>query len=149
TPWPSDVTAARKEVWQTEMSGVKWWPEQGPTGDITNGIAVAGWIHDALVNGEVSAWLWWWFRAYNTNDNEGLFIQNGGTTNWTDTKRHWTLGNYSKFVRPGYVRVDVTGGVPSGVLLSAYKGTDGTVVVVAINKNPAAVNVPISISGGT
>ena len=24
-----------------------------------NGVAVGGWIHDALVNGQVSAWLWW------------------------------------------------------------------------------------------
>jgi O-glycosyl hydrolase len=148
-PWPSDVTAARKEVWQTEMSGVKWWPEQGPSSDINNGIAVAGWIHSALVDGEASAWVWWWLRAYNTNDNEGLFIQNGGTTNWTDTKRHYTLGNYSKFIRPGYTRVDVTGTVPSGVLLSAYKSSSGSVVIVAINKNASAVNVPITISGGT
>jgi glucuronoarabinoxylan endo-1,4-beta-xylanase len=102
-----------------------------------------------MVDGDASAWLWWWFRAFGTNDNEGLYIQNGGTTNWTDTKRHYTLGNYSKFVRPGYTRVDVTGTVPAGVLLSAYKGSDGTVVIVAINKNASAVNVPISISGGT
>jgi glucuronoarabinoxylan endo-1,4-beta-xylanase len=152
SPWPSDVTAARKEVWQTEMSGVKWWPEQGTgtgaslTGSTTidNGVAVAGWIHSALVDGEVSAWLWWWYQAYNTDDNEGLLTKSGA-----DTKRHYTLGNYSKFVRPGYVRVDVTGAVPAGVLLSAYKGTDGTVVVVAINKNASPVNVPIAIAGGT
>jgi len=153
-PWPSDVNGGKvnKEVWQTEMSGVKWWPEQGTTsgtlmgtGDIGNGVAVAGWIHSALVDGEASAWLWWWYNPLSggTNDNEGLILQNGN-----DTKRHWTLGNYSKFVRPGYTRVDVTG-APSGVLLSAYKGSDGTVVIVAINKNASAVNVPITIAGGT
>ena len=58
-PWPSDVNGGKpnKEVWQTEMSGVKWWPEQGPSSDINNGVAVAGWIHSALVDGEASAWL--------------------------------------------------------------------------------------------
>jgi len=147
--WPSDVTAAKKEVWQTEMSGVKWWPEQGPSTDISNGVAVAGWIHSALVVGNASAWFWWWMRAYDTNDNEGLYIQNGGMSNWTDSKRHYTLGNFSKFIRPGYVRVDVTGAVPSGVLLSAYKGSDGTVVIVAINQNTSATTVPITIAGGT
>jgi glucuronoarabinoxylan endo-1,4-beta-xylanase len=145
-PWPSDVTGGKrdKEVWQTEMSGVKWWPEQGPSSDIKNGVAVAGWIHSALVVGEASAWLWWWYKAYNTDDNEGLLLKNG-----TDTKRHYTLGNYSKFVRPGYVMVDVTGNSSTDVLLSAFKGTDGTVAVVAINKGSAAATVPISISGGT
>jgi glucuronoarabinoxylan endo-1,4-beta-xylanase len=144
--WPSDVNGGKpnKEVWQTEMSGVKWWPEQGPSSDINNGVVVAGWIHSALVDGQASAWLWWWYQATGTDDNEGLYLKSGA-----DTKRHYTLGNYSKFVRPGYLRVDVTGSVPAGVLLSAYKGSDGTVVIVAINKNASAVNVPISIAGGT
>ena len=142
-PWPSDVPA-KKPVWQTEMSGVKWWTEQGPSIDINNGVAVGGWIHDALVNGQVSAWLWWWYQANNTDDNEGLILKSG-----TDTKRHYVLGNYSKFVRPGYTRVDIGGAVPAGVLLSAYKGTDGTVAVVAINRGTSSVSMPISISGGT
>ena len=142
--WPSDVTAARKEVWQTEMSGVKWWPEQGPSSDINNGVAVAGWIHSALVTGEASAWLWWWYSAYNTDDNEGLLLKNS-TTN---TKRYYTLGNYSKFVRPGYIMVDVTGNSNTDVLLSAFTGTDGTVVV-AINKGKSAATVPIAFAGGT
>jgi O-glycosyl hydrolase len=144
-PWPSDVNGGKpnKEVWQTEMSGVKWWPDQGPSSDIANGVAVAGWLHSALVDGDASAWLWWWLKAYNTDDNEGLFLKNGN-----DTKRHWTFGNYSKFVRPGYVRVDVTG-APSGVLISAFKGTGSAIAIVAINKNASAVSVPITISGGT
>jgi len=139
--WPSDVTAARKEVWQTEMSGVKWWPEQGPSSDINNGIAVAGWIHEALAIGDASAWLYWNYSQ--TGDNEGLVLGS------TDTKRHWTLGNYSKFVRPGYKRVEVAGAIPTNVFLTAYVGSDGTVVVVAINKATAAVSVPITIAGGT
>jgi glucuronoarabinoxylan endo-1,4-beta-xylanase len=150
-PWPTDVPS-RKPVWQTEMSGVKWWPEQGTingttvtgTSDISNGVAVAGWIHSAMTVGEASAWLWWWYQAQGTNDNEGLLLQSG-----TVAKRLYTLGNYSKFVRPGYTRVDITGSIPANVLLSAYKGTDGTVVIVAINKGTAAASVPITIAGGT
>ena len=146
--WPSDVTSGKpsKEVWMTEMSGVKWWPEQGPSSDINDGIVVAGWIHSALVTGNASAWLWWWYSPLSsgTNDNEGIVLQNG-----TDTKRHYTIGNYSKFVRPGYTRVEVTGNSNANLLLSAYKGTDGTVVVVAINNGTSSVTVPISISGGT
>ncbi|MEI9948869.1 MAG: hypothetical protein WDO74_07760 [Pseudomonadota bacterium] len=136
-PWPADVTVARKEVWQTEMSGVLWWPEQGTgskgTDTIENGVAVAGWIHSALVVGEASAWLWWWYNAYNTDDNEGLLL---GKTGTTLTRRYYALGNYSKFVRPGYVMVDVTGNSNADILLSAFKGTDG-IVVVAINKGAA------------
>ncbi len=67
----------------------------------------------------------------------------------TLTKRAYTIGNYAKFVRPGYVMVDVTGNSNANLLLSAFKNTDGTVVVVAVNKGSAAVTVPITITGGT
>jgi O-glycosyl hydrolase len=126
------------------MSGLMYWPEQGPSTGIANGVAVAGWIHSALVIGEASAWLWWWYQAAGSNDNEGLLRTNG-----TDTKRHYTLGNYSKFVRPGYVMVSVTGNSDANLLLSAFTATDGTVVVVAINNGTLEATVPIAIAGGT
>jgi glucuronoarabinoxylan endo-1,4-beta-xylanase len=142
-PWPADVNGGKpdKSIWQTEMSGVMYWPEAGPSTTIENGVAVAGWLHNALTVGAANAWTWWWYNG--TSTNEGLY------NNGTDTKRHYTYGNFTKFVRPGYVRVDVTGAIPTDVLLSAYKGTDGTVVVVAINKGKAEAKVPITISGGT
>jgi O-glycosyl hydrolase len=139
-PWPASDFPKDKEVWQTEMSGVKWWPEQGPTNDINDGVVVATWIHSALVTGEASAWLWWWYPGQG--DNEGLLAQNG------DTKRHYTLGNFSKFVRPGYVRLNMSGSPPASVLLSAYSGSS-TVVVVAINSGTSTVSVPISMAGGS
>ena len=143
-PWPADVDGGKrtKSIWETEVSGVMYWPEQGASTDIKNGLAVAGWIHSALTVGEASAWLYWWYEA--SGDNEGLLIKGSSAL----TKRCYTLGNYSKFVRPGYTRVDITGAIPTDVLLSAYTGADGTVVVVAINKGAAAVSVPISIAGG-
>jgi len=148
--WPSDVSNGKPdhEVWQTEMSGVRYWPEEGPTTDIANGVAVAGWIHSALTVGEASAWLWWWYQAYDQNDNEGLALNKGVATNSTPNKRYYVLGNYSKFVRPGYIAVEVAGNTNSNVLLSAFKGTDATVIV-AVNKGSAAATVPIGFSGGT
>lgn len=142
-PWPADVDGGKrtKTIYETEVSGVQYWPEAGPSSDINNGVAVAGWIHSALVVGQASAWLWWWYKASSNSDNEGLVTS-------SNPKRYYTLGNYSKFVRPGYVMVDVTGNSNTNVLLSAFTGTDGTVIV-AINKSASAVSVPIAFSGGT
>ncbi|HET7545905.1 MAG TPA: hypothetical protein VFK05_38820 [Polyangiaceae bacterium] len=147
-PWPSDVNGGKPdhEVWQTEMSGVRYWPQEGPSSDISNGVAVGGWIHSALTIGEASAWLWWWYQAYDQNDNEGL-AQNKNPGSGLN-KRYYVLGNYSKFVRPGYTAVEVGGNSNSDVLLSAYKGTDATVIV-AINKGSAAATVSIGFSGGS
>ena len=146
-PWPADVDGGKrsKPVYETEVSGVMYWPEQGPSSDINDGVVIAGWIHSALVVGEASAWLFWWYKASSSDDNEGIILKSSGTL----TKRYYTIGNYSKFVRPGYVMVSITGNSNADVLLSAYKGDDGTVVVVAINKGAASATVPIAIAGGT
>jgi glucuronoarabinoxylan endo-1,4-beta-xylanase len=140
--WPSDVDGGKrsKPVYETEVSGVMYWPEQGPSSDIKNGIAVAGWVHSALVVGEASAWLYWWYQQ--SSDNEGLVLSG------TLTKRCYTIGNYSKFVKPGYVMVGVAGNSNADLLLSAFTGTDGTVIV-AINKGSKDLSVPITIAGGT
>ena len=45
--------------------------------------------------------------------------------------------------------VSVAGNSNTNLLLSAFKGTDGTVVVVAVNKGSSSVTVPITVSGGT
>jgi glucuronoarabinoxylan endo-1,4-beta-xylanase len=147
--WPADVNngVRNKEVWQTEMSGVRHWPEEGPSTHIDNGVAVAGWIHSAMTVGEASAWLYWWYEAYYENDNEGLARIQGSST---IAKRYYTMGNYSKFVRPGYSAVVVAGNNDANVLLSAYKSEDSaTVVIVAINKGTAAATADIGFGGGT
>lgn len=148
-PWPADVNGGKrdKEIWQTEMSGVMHWPEQGPSTDINNGLVVAGWIHSALTVGEASAWLYWWYQALYQDDNEGLaLLKSGGTI----AKRYYAMGNYSKFVRPGYIAVEVGGSSDANVLLSGFKSDDGkTVVVVAINKGSAAASPKIGFAGGT
>jgi len=148
--WPSDVNNGKPdhEVWQTEMSGVRYWPQEGPSSDIINGVAVAGWIHSALTIGEASAWLWWWYQAYDQNDNEGLAQNKNAMSSSPLNKRYYVLGNYSKFVRPGYTAIEVGGNESADVLLSAFKGTDATVIV-AVNKGSTATSVPIRFSGGT
>jgi glucuronoarabinoxylan endo-1,4-beta-xylanase len=155
-PWPSDVPRTNAigtiEVWQTEMSGVRYWPEQGElsgnsctcTSHIKNGVAVARWIHSALTVGEASTWCYWWWKQ--SGDNEGITCD--GTTL---TKRYYTIGNFSRYMRPGQHVVTVTGtkSLPAKVLLVASKGDNGKVVIVAINETTSAQSVPITIAGGT
>ena len=65
-------------------------------------------------------------------DGEGLLAWTGDLTN--PPKRLYTVGNFSKFVRPGYVRVDTNGGVPPDVWIVSFQNpADGTLAVVAIN----------------
>ncbi len=153
--WPDDVNGGvrDREVWQTEMSGVMYWPEQGPSIDIENGVAVARWIHSALTVGEASAWLYWWYEAYYQDDNEGLaYIRSDTESNLdpnTIAKRYYTMGNFSRYIRPDvFHAVQMAGPSPDDVMVSAYKGDNGEVVVVAINETNQPVEIPIAITGG-
>ena len=127
-----------KQLWQTEMSSF-----DGPRTDIANGIEVAKWVHTAVAGASASAWHYWWLIGMN-NDNEGL-LNPGGVL----TKRLYTLGNFSKFIRPGFVRVGTSGG-PSGVYASAYKDpATNALAIVAINDNGSSVPFGVTLNGLT
>ncbi len=142
-PWPSDVPRT-KPIWMTELAGFEFWPEGELTTSIENGLVNAGWIHDALVNGNASAWLYRAHRAQRRGSNEGLALDDG-----TLAKRYYTFGQFSRYVRPGFERVSVSGEVPAGLLLSAFRGPDDQFVLVAINRGASNVSLPIYVSGGT
>jgi glucuronoarabinoxylan endo-1,4-beta-xylanase len=142
TTRPGPPAGVQQHIWETEVSD-----ETAEDVDIGHGIQVATWVYAALTSGGASAWHYWWLVNLNT-DGEGLLAQGGSTTD--PPKRLYTVGNYSKFVRPGYVRVNVSGATPAGgVLSSAFEDpVSGTVVVVAINLGTAAATLPVFVSGG-
>jgi chitodextrinase len=79
-------------------------------------------------------------------DDEGLI---GFSHNTQLTKRLYTLGNFSKFVRPGFFVVGATG-APAGVSATAYKDpSSGAFVIVAINQNGSDTPINVSLNGLT
>ena len=108
---------------------------------------VARVIHHDLVYANAGSWSWW--RALGGDYKDGLirvYSHDGMKSGWAvDSKLMWALGNYSRFVRPGAVRHDITAlngdgneiadgyTDPRGVMCSAYRNAGGSWVVVAIN----------------
>jgi len=134
------IAAAGKEYWETEV-------DTGSTSDdpscdgMGSALKLAETIHNDLTKPNLNAWHYWWLYAGGCS---GLF----DTTTKVWTKRFWIMGNFSRFVRPGFVRVSTLGSAPAGVLVSAYKNpADGTVAVVAINKNSSATPLSLFVSG--
>ncbi len=112
------------ESWCTEVS------EKTSDNNIDSGVFYAGELHSCIVDHNYNAYCYWWLVPTGTDD-EGLCDNSGNPT-----KRLYTIGNYSKFIRPGYVRIGATEVPSSGVSVSAYySATDGKVVIVAINGN--------------
>ena len=141
-PSQPSIAAAGKEYWETEVDTGAG--KGDSTGDgIASALPMATTIHNDLTKANLNAWHIWWL--YNASGNGGC-LYDTSTKAWT--KRLWVLGNYARFVRPGYMRVSTSGTVPSGVLVSAYQNpADGTVVVVAINSNTAATPLSLYVSG--
>ena len=134
-PYPLfDQKGTGKERWMTEhytdsTTDANSWP---------NALGVATELHHAMVDAQFNLYTWWYIvRSY------GPIAANG-----TVSKRGWCMAQFSKFVRPGFYRVDATASPTSGVFLSAYK-SDTDVVVVVVNTNTTAASVNVSISGSS
>ena len=125
---------AGKELWMTEVyvpnsndNSADNWPEA---------LEVALNIHNALVEGDFNAYVWWYIRR-----SYGLIKEDGKIS-----KRGWCMGHFSKFARPGFKRVEATKSPASNVYVSAYKAGD-QVVIVVINKNTSSKSLTFSIAG--
>jgi len=126
-------TSFSKEHWMTEhytdssISGNAW-PQA-----LDAGVEVA----NCMAN-NYSAYIWWYVRR-----SYGLLDESGNVT-----KRGYVMSHFTKFVRPGYVRINATYQPSSNVYVTAYKSGD-TVVIVALNRNSSSSSVAFSLSGGS
>ncbi|XZE20751.1 glycoside hydrolase [Pirellulaceae bacterium SH449] len=104
--------------------------------DMQLAIHIAKVMHRDLVRLNVSAWHWWLaVTPYDYKDGLLKIAPSLEPHSLETTKAFWALGHYSRFVRPGYVRVKVDDPDDlDGLMVSAFKSPDGeTLVYVLIN----------------
>ena len=134
----ADQKAPNHERWMTEhytsstasANGVERanaWPEA---------LDVSYEIHRAMVEGGFSAYVWWYIRRFY-----GPILDDGSVS-----KRGWCMAQFSKFIRPGFVRVDIDKNPTYNVYTSAYKNDNGDVVIVAVNRSTEAKNMTFDVS---
>lgn len=132
-----------RKVWQSEYCDLngQWstgWYTNGGAGD---GYTWANTLHNAFTTGNMNAYLWWEGVQWpNPNTNEKLIRIDGD--NFIVSKRLWAFAQYSRYVRPGAVRVDATGG---NLRSTAYLNKDGSLVVVILNTGTSAVNLALNL----
>ncbi len=122
-------------------------------------------IHCDLVYAGVSSWSYWtafaqeqWgqknrfyllrVNAAGDNGTESYGdLTRGGTI--VDSRNLWVLGNYSRFIRPGYQRVELTGADDlNGLMGSAYVSPDGTqLVTVYVNMAQSDLTTTLTLNG--
>jgi glucuronoarabinoxylan endo-1,4-beta-xylanase len=146
-----------KPFWQTEWSTENRDGGDTPDPTMTSAITVATQIHNYITTTQVNSWSYWAIYAtsddFNTNtarENPAL-IQSDSAEGGTPYafKRAYAFGNWSKFVRPGFVRVGATDTPVPGVLVEAYRDDLGHIAVVAVNTTSSPVTEPFTAAGGT
>lgn len=108
--------------------------QQGRDYGMNSALLLANTVQDDLTIGGVTSWQYW-IAVSKYNFRDGLIYTREYGERIEETKRLWTLGNYSRFIRPGAVRVQVELESPV-VRASAYVDPEsGTLTIVAINNS--------------
>jgi glucuronoarabinoxylan endo-1,4-beta-xylanase len=143
-PYPSGWSAGKK-YWETEAScGPGYGPnfcQSGYNTGITDALDWAAIIDQRLVGDGANAWLYWWLYEGSATDDQSLI-----SDSTPYPQRAYMLGQYSKFVRPGYYRIDATHNPQTGVSVSAYQNTStGSLVIIATNYTGSAASQQFNI----
>jgi glucuronoarabinoxylan endo-1,4-beta-xylanase len=113
-----------RHVWQTEVGDGERFD-----GSMANGLRWARSIHNYMTIG-VNAWMYWSLACGEThfNHSNNMCLTD---SNENLAKRAYVLGQYSKFIRPGWQRIGITNEGP--LLVTAYRGPGKEFAIVAIN----------------
>jgi O-glycosyl hydrolase len=142
----SALSGWTKPAWETEWSTFESWDPAWDDGTDASGMSWAQNIYNGLVNSNLSAFLYWWGSTTTSEngDNEGLVEINGSTVNTSG--RLWAFANYGRYVQPGAVRIGSTSS-NSSVPIVAFKNTNGTIAIVALNNLTSSDSITYSLSG--
>lgn len=161
---PLTLAGMQKEVWQSEWADLDgdWrsgWDVLGKAGE---GLVWANIVQDSLTISDVSGFLYWQ-GAENASTNSALIAIDGDEV--VVSKRLWAIAMFSRWVRPGAVRVgcssetlEVGEGSGSGGLVSVSAfvnevggegmgAGNGEVVVVAVNNAHWDVSARMEVGG--
>lgn len=152
TPLPTNG----KKSWMSE------WGPQSPAGynptwdqafagtasNTNNGMFVANDISNALNQGGVSAYIWWY--ADSTGATGGMIQMSDalGANSFVITKRLYALGHFARFVRPGAHQVPMTTNNPN-LNVTAFVNEDGSKVINVVNNDTASDTLNLTLDAAT
>ena len=144
----SDAASAKNlRVWQTEWSMLDKEPsELGGTYDNVSEFDIAQYmsrvIHNDIVMAGCTSWCYWTamsverysqknrFELIKTTPAGGNYSNDFTSAGNVDaTHNLWVLGNYSRFIRPGYIRIGLRANEDKDFFGTAYVSPDGKTVV--------------------
>ena len=144
----SPLAGWTKPVWETEWSTFETWDPAWDDGTEASGFTWAQQIYDGLSAANLNAFLYWWGSTTpsENGDNEGLLLMDTAAGTVTPSGRLWAFANYSRFVRPGATRIGASS-ADQDLEVVAFRNTDGSVAVVALNNSMTAKPATFAVGG--
>lgn len=158
-------------LWQTEWSmldeyaATDNYPGLADAKYIDNALYLSRVIYSDLVWGNVSSWSYWtvWGQERWSQKNRFYLIKLGAdvsdykddytedltvNNNWAANVNLYVLGNYSRFIRPDYKRVDLDCGADKSFIGTAFISPDSkTLVAVYTNLTDKKIRVQPKLTG--
>ena len=132
-------TQYAKPIWVTEHSS-----SNAADASINDGVTWAKVYANYLVQRNVDAYCFWWLLG--PGGAQSALIDRLSDSTLQFNKRLYTLGNFSRFIRPGGFRVAADYTPSAGIFTSAFQsGAD--FVIVAINDNSQDATQSFSVGG--
>ena len=150
-----DYQDAGWKYWVTEYTILEGSDGAGGRGrdlGIATAIDVTRVMHHDLTLLNASSWQWW--TAVSPEDFKDGLLYTNYRSNQQDqsiiqSKLLWAFGNFSRFIRPGYTRIQMAGANNKfGLMGSGYLAADEkTVVLVFINAASNNKDISLNLSG--
>jgi O-glycosyl hydrolase len=135
-PPGSPLRGWSKPVWETEWApfGLGPWDPAWDDGSPSSGFTWAQDIYTGLTAANLGAFLYLWGANTSTTTvtgpNTGLVDVQGNTV--ATSGRLWAFASYSRFIRPGAVRIGATTS-DAGLEVTAFRNSDSSIAVVVLN----------------
>jgi O-glycosyl hydrolase len=154
------VEGEGKPTWVSEAGGAKARWLNGKNGSPGDGaITVAQKMHNALVHGNASAYVYWQMSDTRDEETEHNLLGNMHVARPTESKKYSAFKHFSRYIRPGAARIGATfpngksstGGRSEydtyhGLSVSAYlHEADRTLTVVLVNMRASDEGVRIDL----
>lgn len=146
-PFPM-AEAQDKEIWMTEYlmnlntgnAGASPWTSYSEETIWEESLDMLRTIHESMTL-NWNAYIWWYIQRYYS------FIGDGeqGTEEGAILKRGQAFAHYSRYIRPGFIRVEADTNAASELLITAYEGADQIVIVVVNPEDTAIGNVNFKV----
>ncbi len=137
-----------KPVWQTEWApfGFQPWNPAWDDGSPSSGFTWAQNIYTGLTAANLDAFLYLWGASTTsmTGPNTGLVEVKDNAV--ATSGRLWAFASYSRFIRPGAVRIWATTR-RAGLEVSAFRNSDGSTAVIVLNSTHSRQAATFSLRG--